>query len=103
MMIAGTLSGNGEWIEAESMARSIERELVADELIDLDDETPEAALDRRKGLIALARGIVKHIQAEAVAEIPVAAGELRQTGESSVDGLSIRVPAGSKTLDGTVS
>ena len=81
MLLPGTLTGSGEWVEAQSLARSIENEMVADKLIDLDDETEEAMLQRRKTMIAMARGIIIYFKAHV--DITIEAGFLRNTGETA--------------------
>ncbi len=69
MLNPGTLVGNA--LQANSMARAIEDAMVAAALIDLGDETPEAALERRKAYIAIATGVINHLKAHI--EIHVAA------------------------------
>lgn len=49
-------------LQPGSMARAIEDAMVAAELIQLDEETPEAALDRRKAFIAIATGVINHLR-----------------------------------------
>ena len=62
----------GELLEPGSMAEAIELAMVAHGLLDLDEETPEAAENRRKTLVAISTGVVNHIKAQL--EITVAAG-----------------------------
>jgi hypothetical protein len=45
--------------------------MVAHELLDLDEETPEAAENRRKAFIAIATGVINHLKANI--EVAVAA------------------------------
>ncbi|HEX7048858.1 MAG TPA: hypothetical protein VF188_01500 [Longimicrobiales bacterium] len=127
MLRPGSIDGDGEWNEATSLARSIEAEMVAEELIDLDDETPDAARQRRRTLIATARGIIEYFKANM--DITVDVGALRDSGESgaalpaaaksyTVSSGKITIPAGdiraasatgvrlpltTKTLSGKVS
>lgn len=61
MLKPGTLIGDA--LEAGSMALAIEQAMVAQGLLDLDDETPDAAENRRKSFIAIATGVVNHLQA----------------------------------------
>ena len=60
MLVAGSIINDA--LQGGSMARAIEDAMVAAELIKLDDETPEAALDRRKAFIAIATGIINHLR-----------------------------------------
>lgn len=53
----------GDSLEPGSMARAIEDAMVAQQLVKLDDETPEAATDRRKAYIAIATGVINHLKA----------------------------------------
>ncbi|AKC86786.1 hypothetical protein [Pseudoxanthomonas suwonensis] len=53
----------GDFLEAGSMAEAIELAMVELELIDLDEETPEAAENRRKALIAISTGVIRHLKA----------------------------------------
>lgn len=71
MLKPGTIVGDS--LEAGSMARAIEDAMVAAELIDLDDETPEAAEKRRKTFIAIATGVITHLKANL--EVRVAASK----------------------------
>jgi hypothetical protein len=61
MLRAGSLVGNV--LEAGSMARAIEDAMVAQGVLTLDDETPDAAEQRRKAFIAIATGVVTHVLA----------------------------------------
>lgn len=53
----------GDSLEANSMARAIEDAMVAQEVIKLDEETEEAAENRRKAFIAIATGVINHLKA----------------------------------------
>lgn len=90
MLKPGTLTAAGEWVEPTSLARSIETELAADKLIDLDDESEEAMLLRRKSMIAMARGIINYLKTNL--DITIEAGALRNTGETGA-----QLPAAAKT------
>lgn len=79
MMIAGSIDADGEWEQSESLARSIETELVLAEILDLAEEGEEAALQRRQSLVALAKGIVHHLRTHLTIELQ--AGDLRREGE----------------------
>lgn len=85
MLKPGTLTGNA--LEAGSMALAIEQAMVAQGLLDLDDETPDAAENRRKAFIAIATGVVNHLKAHL--EIVVA-----------VNKFAAAVPAVVQTLSG---
>ena len=61
MLKPGTLIGDS--LESGSMARAIEDAMVAQGVLVLDDETPEAAENRRKAFIAIATGVINHIKA----------------------------------------
>ncbi len=80
MMIPGSLDGNGEWVEANSLARSIEEEMLGDELIDLEEETEEATETRRRTFIALSRAVINHLKGNL--EITVSEGDLRSADET---------------------
>lgn len=54
----------GEALEANSMALAIELAMVAQGLLDLEEEQPEAAENRRKALIAISTGVVNHLKAQ---------------------------------------
>jgi hypothetical protein len=60
MLKPGTLIGDS--LEAGTMARAIEDAMVAEGIIDLDDETPEAAEKRRKTFIAISTGVINHLK-----------------------------------------
>ncbi len=60
MLKPGTL--NGDALEAGSMAQAIELAMIAQGLIDLDEETPDAAENRRKTFIAIATGVINHLK-----------------------------------------
>jgi hypothetical protein len=92
MMVAGSIDGSGEWNEAQSLARSIETSMVADGILSLEEETQDAMKQRRKSMIALARGIVTHLAANATVSVPVAAGAINPG-----------VPSAARNLSGTVS
>ncbi|HKY01874.1 MAG TPA: hypothetical protein VJM53_04920 [Burkholderiales bacterium] len=53
----------GDSLEAGSMARAIEDAMVAQDVIKLDEETEEAAENRRKVFIAIATGVINHLKA----------------------------------------
>ena len=61
MLKPGTLVG--ETLEANSMALAIELAMVAQGMLDLDEEQPEAAENRRKTFIAIATGVINHLKA----------------------------------------
>ena len=61
MLKPGTLVGDS--LESGSMARAIEDAMVAQGVLVLDDETPDAAENRRKAFIAIATGVITHIKA----------------------------------------
>jgi hypothetical protein len=92
MMVAGSIDGSGEWNEAQSLARSIEAAMVADGILSLADETQDATTQRRKSMIALARGIVTHVAANATVSVSV--------GTGTVDP---GIPSTARTFSGTVS
>lgn len=81
MLVPGAVNGAGEWVEAASLARAIESEMLADKLLDLAEEDEEATRQRRRTLIALAKGIVGHLRAHM--DITVDPGALRATGEAA--------------------
>lgn len=90
MLKPGTLIGDA--LEAGSMARAIEDAMVAQGVLVLDDETADAAENRRKAFIAIATGVITHLKANldiAVAvnkfgTVPLAATQLRgRSGEIS--------------------
>ena len=92
MMAAGSLNSGGEWVEAQSMARAIEESMVADGILSLDDETEDAMKQRRKSMIALARGIITHVTAQAAVSVSV-----------PVDSMNPGVPSAARTLSGRVT
>ncbi len=53
----------GPMLEVGSMAHAIELAMVAADLIDLDEETEDAAEQRRKTFIAISTGVINHIKA----------------------------------------
>lgn len=61
MLKPGSLVGGV--LEVGSMAEAIELAMVAHDLLDLDEETPEAAENRRKTFIAIATGVINHLKA----------------------------------------
>ena len=90
MLQPGTLTAAGDWVEAHSLARAIETEMIADALLALDEETPDATLQRRKTFVAMARGIITYFKTHM--DITLAVGDLRATGEAGA-----RLPAADKT------
>lgn len=71
MLKPGGLAGNA--LEAGSMARAIEDAMVAQGVLDLDEETQDAAEMRRKTFIAIATGVISHLKSQL--EVKVAAGQ----------------------------
>ena len=63
----------GESLQPGSMAEAIELAMVDHELLDLDEETTEAAENRRKTFVAIATGVINHLKANL--DITVAAGK----------------------------
>ena len=53
----------GDTLEAGSMARAIEDQMLLQQLFQADDETAEAAENRRKAVLAIATGVVSHLKA----------------------------------------
>ncbi len=86
MLKAGLLVGTA--LEAGSMARAIEDAMVLYGVIDIAEETPEAAENRRKALSAIATGVVNHLLANI--EIVI-----------NVNKLGGSVPAATTTLRGS--
>jgi len=78
-MLVGTV------LEPGSMAEAIELAMVDQDLLDLDEETPEAAENRRKTFVAIATGVINHIKANL--EITVAANKFDGTTPSSATAL----------------
>ena len=72
MLKAGSLVGSA--LEAGSMARAIEDAMVAQGVLTLEDETPDAAENRRKAFVAIATGVVTHVIANL--EIVIAINKL---------------------------
>jgi hypothetical protein len=72
MLKPGTLVGSG--LESGSMARAIEDAMVAQGVLNLGDETDDAAEMRRKAFIAIATGVVTHLKA--ALEVKLAAGKV---------------------------
>lgn len=79
MLIPGSIDADGEWQQAQSLARSIEQALVGADLIDLAEEGEEATLQRRQTLVALSDGIIGYLKGHL--EIELAAGDLRSKSE----------------------
>lgn len=79
MLKPGMLVGTA--LEAGSMAQAIELAMVAQDLLDLDEETPEAAELRRKTFVAIATGVINHLKGNL--EITVAANKFDGTFPSS--------------------
>lgn len=73
MLKPGSLAGDA--LEAGSMARAIEDAMVAQGVLDLSEEQPDAAEQRRKTFVAIATGIVTHLTANI--EVVVAAGKFQ--------------------------
>jgi len=61
MLKPGSLSGDS--LEPGSMAAAIEAAMVQQGIINLDEETAEAAENRRKTFIAIATGVIQHLKA----------------------------------------
>lgn len=72
MLKAGQLVGNA--LEAGSMAQAIEDAMVSFGVLKLEDDTPDAAENRRKALAAIANGVVNHLLANI--EIVIAVNKL---------------------------
>ena len=72
MLKPGTLIGDS--LQSDSMAEAIELAMVAQGVLDLSEETPEAAENRRKAFIAIATGVINHLSTHL--EIRVAANKL---------------------------
>lgn len=85
MLKPGTLVGDA--LDVGSMAHAIELAMIAQGLLDLDEETPDAAENRRKTFIAISTGIVNHLKASL--DIRIAQNKL---GNS--------IPAAAVTLSG---
>jgi hypothetical protein len=64
----------GETLEANSMALAIEVAMIDQGILVIDDETPEAAENRRKSFIAIATGVITHLKAHL--EITIAANKI---------------------------
>jgi hypothetical protein len=94
MLVPGSLS-NGNWVESASLARAIETEMVAQGVLDLADETPEAVEQRRKTFVALGRAIVLHLTQHH--QLVVAAGALGVEGA-----VGAQIPSAAKTLTGVL-
>jgi len=71
MLKAGSLVGSA--LEAGSMARAIEDAMVAEGVLNLEEETEDAAEMRRKTFIAIATGVVNHLKGNL--EITIVAGK----------------------------
>ncbi|MCC7247446.1 MAG: hypothetical protein IT473_02375 [Lysobacter sp.] len=61
MLKPGTLVGDA--LDVGSMAHAIELAMIAQGMLDLEEETPDAAENRRKTFIAISTGIVNHLKA----------------------------------------
>jgi hypothetical protein len=61
MLKPGTLVGDA--LQSGSMAEAIELAMIAQGMLDLSEETPEAAENRRKTFIAIATGVINHLTA----------------------------------------
>ena len=61
MLNPGAIVGNS--LEAGSMARAIEDAMVTQGVLNLGDETEDAAEMRRKAFIAIATGVITHLKA----------------------------------------
>lgn len=72
MLKPGTLLG--ELLEPATMAHEIELAMIAQGLLVLDDETPEAAENRRRSFIAISTGVIVHLKA--ALEITIAANRI---------------------------
>ena len=75
MLKAGSIVNDA--LEAGSMARAIEDAMVSQGVLDLDDETPDAAENRRKAFVAIATGVVSHVVEHM--EVVIAAHKLGAT------------------------
>jgi hypothetical protein len=95
-MLAGTLTGGGDWGESASMARAIEEALVSAGVIDLKSDTADAAMQRRKSFIALSTGIITHLTAKLT--LTFAAGDLKTSSDAGT-----AVPSATKSLTGKAS
>jgi hypothetical protein len=91
MMQHGSVDDAGEWLDLHSLAQSLEAAMVDAGLLDLSDETADAALQRRKTFVAMSTAIVDYLTAHM--DVAVAVGDLRATGESGA-----QLPATSKTF-----
>ena len=72
MLKAGQLVGSA--LEAGSMAQAIEDAMVDFGVLKLEDDTPDAAENRRKALAAIANGVVNHMLANI--EVVIAVNKL---------------------------
>jgi len=75
----------GATLEPGSMADAIEQAMLAQDLLDLDDETPDAAELRRKTFIAISTGVINHLKGNI--EIIVAANKFNGSVPSSQETL----------------
>jgi hypothetical protein len=96
MLQPGTITGSGDWVEAESLARAIENEMVAEGLVDTGEDTVDIATQRRKALIAMARGIINYSKLRM--DLVFAIGDLK----AAADPAGVLVPSVAKTLSGKV-
>jgi hypothetical protein len=88
MMVAGSIDGGSNWVEATSLARAIEDAMVAAGVIDVDKETKDTTRDRRKSFVAIATGLIAYLKANM--EITITAGKFGAPGNS--------IPAAATTL-----
>ena len=111
MLVAGSLAGD-DWAEPVSLARTIETEMIASDLLSLEDEQAEATESRRKTFIAISSAIVQHLRDRM--EIQVPAGAVRDTGSAgaamppadrsfAVVGTSVSIAAGSLRASGDIA
>jgi hypothetical protein len=92
MMVAGSIDGGSNWVEATSLARAIEDAMVAAKVIDVDKETKDTTRDRRNSFVAIATGLITYMKANM--EITITAGKLGAAGAS--------IPAAATTLTQSV-
>jgi len=93
-LVAGTLSGS-DWVEPESLARSIENAMVAAGILDTNSEPTAAATERRKTFIAIATGVITHLKGHL--DLAVSTGAL-----GTLAAVGDQVPRTAVTLTGTV-
>jgi hypothetical protein len=92
MMVPGSIDGSSQWVEASSMARTIEDAMVAAKVINLDKEASATTKDRRNSFVAIATGLINYLKSDM--EIALAANALGPGAGN--------VPAVAKTLTGVV-